>query len=365
MTDSVLCFDEWEALDSDIPCLFLGDFYQQTDDVYRSVPAALSLWDDFNDPFLMDCDKKDDVFQLCCPITPVSNRRFSERDVPPEPSVHLMVTTFTAPSGGSAAEFGNALLDFFDAPGPDATVSILKVNHQKMSIKADVCINSAAFVLKVKIYQKRDPYAACLIEFSRYSGDGLAFNSFFRDAVDVLKNRSATVETVSVLSPWNALSDLNIAAHDNIEGIFQPLRPEPSQATPYYHFHETAVPLEPPLHLVVTTFTAPSGCSTAKLGNMLLDFFDTPGPDTTVSVLKVNHRKMSIKANVCIDSVPFVLKVKMYQKRHTQAACLIEFLRYSGDGLAFNMFFHDAVDFLESALQVSLARGSCKQSLAS
>lgn len=354
MAVSALCFDGLDALDCDNPSPLLGDYYQDTDDVYRSASAVLSPWDSFYDPFPITCDSKEDVFQPrvepCCPTSLVPNHRFSVRDVPPEPPVHLMVTTYTAPLGGSAAELGNALFDFFDAPGPNAMVSILKVNHQKMSIKANVCIDSAAFVLKVNIYQKRHPQAACLIEFSRYSGDGLAFNTFFQGAQDFLKVRSATVGPVSVFSPWSALSDLNMSAYSDTDRVLQTFCPAPSKAVPYYRFHESAVPLEPPVHLVVTTFTAPSDCSTAELGNLLLDFLNTPGPDTTVSALNVNHQKMSIKASICSDSGAFVLKVKMYQKRHPKAACLIEFLRYSGDGLAFNMFFRDAVTFLKSGL---------------
>mmetsp|Transcript_86819 Transcript_86819/g.202048 ORF Transcript_86819/g.202048 Transcript_86819/m.202048 type:complete len:485 (+) Transcript_86819:197-1651(+) len=111
-------------------------------------------------------------------------RRFTETDRPPvmpeDPLFQLNNTTLRIHSNASF-QVGNLVLDFLTNK---LKSQIKKVNPQKFSVKAEIFVDGASCVLKIRTYEVK--CETFLVEFQRRSGDCVAFGKAFQLAAEHL-----------------------------------------------------------------------------------------------------------------------------------------------------------------------------------
>lgn len=227
------------------PATFHGDFYRaDQDEVERGVTMADSvhfighphLEDDAHDFFLGPGKISEELSQgtlgfsnklgslndspyLESGLIPLVNG-FIETDWPPDapgdPHFTYELTTVHVKTG-RPCDIGNALLDFLTTQVLSCNIKVRTPSEtklQKCSIKADVFSGNLVCTIKIRMYKNPDPepqrktaavFAAEVhqffhsqlpteqttfaVEFSRRSGDIVAFNSTFQQAVRFLKAR--------------------------------------------------------------------------------------------------------------------------------------------------------------------------------
>eukprot|EP00811_Abedinium_folium_P035603 NODE_8382_length_1499_cov_7.191691.p1 GENE.NODE_8382_length_1499_cov_7.191691~~NODE_8382_length_1499_cov_7.191691.p1 ORF type:complete len:294 (+),score=39.03 NODE_8382_length_1499_cov_7.191691:57-938(+) len=120
---------------------------------------------------------------------------------------------------------------------------------------------------------------------------------------------------------------------------------EGSHDTPFT-FHETnkapEVPLDPLFKLEATTLEA--YMSAAELGNRFISML---AAERDVSIIKLNHAKMSIKAEAR-RPMPYMFKARIYRKGERHHAVMLQ--RCCGDAASFRQLFSCAQRFLETPL---------------
>merc|ERR1712136_151703 len=193
--------DDWEGDHESFD--FANDFYGEIDDVTRNVNidsvafGTQSAFDgDFRDQDWHSSLQKSFDFNSAAPdldsactrdlcteevdsetLLPSTSVRFLAGDIPPSvpstPFFKLLPTTLHIPSM-SALDVANALFTICTSRG----WSVVKVNRAKFTIKLQVWENGLSCLIKVRVYE-RD---GCDVEFSRRSGDGLAFAAAFAAA---------------------------------------------------------------------------------------------------------------------------------------------------------------------------------------
>jgi len=192
--------------------VFATNFYDETDDVTRNVNfdrvafGTQSAFDgDFCDVLCQDWHSslqksldfsslEPDLDTACTgdlctevdseTLLPPTSVRFLAGDIPPSvpstPFFKLLPTTLHIPSM-SALDVANALFTICTSRG----WSVVKVNRAKFTIKVQVWENGLSCLMKVRVYE-RD---GCDVEFSRQSGDGLAFAAAFAVARALAESR--------------------------------------------------------------------------------------------------------------------------------------------------------------------------------
>jgi len=126
-------------------------------------------------------------------------QRFTEANRPPSVPSHtgfqLTATTLRVHSTVEPFEIGNAVSDFLST---QVKSSISKVRIEKFAIKAEVFIDNASCVLKVRCY-----YGACaatyFVEFQRRKGDCVAFSKAYQKAAEYLSSRLPVFPAVAAV----------------------------------------------------------------------------------------------------------------------------------------------------------------------
>lgn len=134
-----------------------------------------------------------------------SQTEFMQSDFPPllpqDPFFQLEVTTAFI-DAEDAAVVGNSLLAFLGT----VAANVLKVNTRKFTVKAAVLCDGLTCAMKVRVYSLGFPRFA--LEFQRYSGDCLAYNKTFQQAVQYFT--SEATPTSSTLPAIKVDKDLAI-----------------------------------------------------------------------------------------------------------------------------------------------------------
>lgn len=132
-----------------------------------------------------------DAFDAPTPLVSYHPREYARPDarfqatdaapaLSPAAAVCLEVTTLRL-SHASPCEFGNRLLDFLRIV---VSGRIRKVSLNRFSIKAEAVLDGLLCEIAIRMYQQEH---TCVIEFQKYSGDSLAFNTLYRLAANYLR----------------------------------------------------------------------------------------------------------------------------------------------------------------------------------
>lgn len=195
-----------------------------------------------------------------------------------------------------------------------------------------------------------DPYP----NLKSFTYDGL----FYHEPDDFIRGTSTGGGTAA------ELFNVPIATHgylDNIGALsatksYNSNQPQCEKFTNAHH--PPNLPSDNFFKLHKTTFHV-TNTTPFQLGNHLLKFFsgESHSPVSS-SIIKVNHKKFSIKADDFIGSWKCTLKVRVYQEECAKYA--IEFQRRSGDCVAFNKVYQQAAKFfqLHFATKVDFAEGT-------
>jgi hypothetical protein len=111
------------------------------------------------------------------------------------------------------------------------------------------------------------------------------------------------------------------------------------------HFQEYHIPPKPPSseHFTFAPTTLfLEGCMPQQIGKRVVDFFTS---QVVASVTKIRPQKYSIKAEVFVEAVSCILKVKVFQ--YNEGKYAVEVQRRSGDAFVVQSTYHLLVDFLE------------------
>jgi hypothetical protein len=153
----------------------LGDFYSKTDVVTRGLTFTAPACDDYEakavEPacqFIQQAlthegENQAINFSLACQAPSLPNDKFFQ----------LERTTVTV-SCDSAALVGNRIMEFMRS---EVVSSILKVNHTKFTIKADVCLDHFFCTVKVRMY--KGDVGQYSVELQQRSGDSIAFSRLY------------------------------------------------------------------------------------------------------------------------------------------------------------------------------------------
>jgi hypothetical protein len=106
----------------------------------------------------------------------------------------------------------------------------------------------------------------------------------------------------------------------------------------------TPIPNDGYFQLEVTTIDVVNS-SAVEIGNHIIDFLH--GASSTL-ITKVNQHKFTIKAEVCIDDLSCVTKIRIYKR--SADAYAVEMQRRSGDSVAFQKLYNNAAAYLASPL---------------
>jgi len=190
---SGLCVDDLASC----PPPLLGDYYREPDDIVRglTIDSSALCFDSVDDLWGSSLSGHWEPLKPIFAPTPIRSRqtvqiwRFQEseegRRVPEDPCFFHEKTTQFLP-GVSPAKAGNRVLDFFEQEIPS---SITKVNHKKLTIKADAFHGSLSCQLKVYIYLQE---LGCAVEFQRRKGDAIAFQGIYDKAAKYLSEHIAS-----------------------------------------------------------------------------------------------------------------------------------------------------------------------------
>jgi len=172
------------------PPPLLGDFYTEPDDVVRGLTLDSTFMN-------LDGLEKIGSFSNVNPSwdQPLEERagtgstRFCEdnkgRNVPADPFFKFgKATKFLC--AASPAEAGTWVLDFLEQ---EVSSRIIKVNDQKITIKAEVLHAGLTCTLKVYIWQHG---CGSAVEFQRRNGDGIAFCGVYEKASSYLDGQLAS-----------------------------------------------------------------------------------------------------------------------------------------------------------------------------
>lgn len=111
-----------------------------------------------------------------------------------------------------------------------------------------------------------------------------------------------------------------------------------------FQFQPTDMP--PELSADLRSFLSATNWETSHgscwtVGNNLLEFLTNT---LEAELVKTSARKFSIKANVHIDGLTCLAKIRIYKDG---PRCVVEFQRYGGDSLAFCELYKQAVQYLQ------------------
>lgn len=158
-----------------------GDFYPESDDVVRGL--TFTCRDDIG----LDTDNESDngkiVAQEKSPVSPYLIRRFRAIDIAPFFSDKIdrhFAATVLRLDQGSPVTVGNHMLKFFE----QVVNARMQVNHKKFTMRAETSSQGYHCDVKVRLYQNG---SGCVVEFQRRSGDIVAFNRLYRQAVVYLQ----------------------------------------------------------------------------------------------------------------------------------------------------------------------------------
>jgi len=101
------------------------------------------------------------------------------------------------------------------------------------------------------------------------------------------------------------------------------------------------IPLNNCFRFAPTTYWL-RGIHAHDIANIMLDF---RGEKVVMTITKVSHTKFSIKANICIDGISCVAKLRVYSN-NANSALALELQRRSGCGLVFNRFYQQVGYYL-------------------
>lgn len=173
-----------------------GDFYREPD-VVRGISLAQSL--ESYGAISDGCHVKGSSLK--------GVHRFSSTSFLPRPCldkfVQLTETTLYMLADGNACHLLNGLLDFLER---QVTASIVKVNHQKFTIKADVIIDSTSCTLKIRTHSLQCGKWA--VEFQRRKGDSVCFLAAYQLASQYLTGQFTGVESNTGAKPERPLLPL-------------------------------------------------------------------------------------------------------------------------------------------------------------
>mmetsp|Transcript_77009 Transcript_77009/g.223526 ORF Transcript_77009/g.223526 Transcript_77009/m.223526 type:complete len:494 (+) Transcript_77009:96-1577(+) len=145
------------------------------------------------------------------------------------------------------------------------------------------------------------------------------------------------------LGEFSSISDCRFGAETSTAVRFPESAAPPNVPDPLYSFDESTT-----LHVSLGVKCAPS-----RIGNGLLDFLEER---MEASILKVNHTKFAIKADVFADGLVCTVKAKVF---HTSGCTYaIELQRRSGDPLTFSRAFKKVAQYFQDELFNILAAGS-------
>lgn len=172
--------------------IFASHFYDEPEDVTRHVNSDTvafgsqsAFGDDHCKDFFQDSWQNSLSLDPIGPLSiedgearlPRTSVRFLADEVPPtvpKTSFFKLLPTTLRVTNTSALDLANAMIAICTSRG----WSVVKVNHAKFTIKVQVWEHGLTCTMKVRMYE-RD---GCVVEFSRRSGDGLAFAAAFAGA---------------------------------------------------------------------------------------------------------------------------------------------------------------------------------------
>merc|ERR1719265_2354545 len=186
-----------------------NDPYAEDDDVVRGCSIAQPRGPDFpfskttedgfagggffgyGMPPALGMPSKDGPYSLTpCPSLALeasaSPLRFQQGVEPPAPPdsqhFHFEATTIHITTK-DASKVANCILDFFDS---QIVASVLKVRHQKYSLKVDWFLDHIMCTAKIRIWKVASEQNRYAIEYQRRGGDPFAFAEGFRQCIDFL-----------------------------------------------------------------------------------------------------------------------------------------------------------------------------------
>lgn len=172
---------ELSDLAASVPTL-CGDFYSEPDDVVRGLTLPLGDGMDFGSNQELDGGKL--IIREHWGASAHGSRGFQAMDVAPglseEVERHLEATVSRLDEC-SPILAGNRLLTFLEQV-VDARVN--KVSHKKFTIRAEIFAQGLYCDVKFRIYQRG---RACVVEFQRRCGDGVAFSKLYQRASGYLQ----------------------------------------------------------------------------------------------------------------------------------------------------------------------------------
>lgn len=207
------------GLEEQFDSSLLGDFYAPRDDVVRGVYLGAAPSFDI-DMKSIDLWCQDDCKQK------ISQQPLIDVHAAPKAS-SLALTHFNAPAYCGPCEVLQDLLKFFASLTEGVAVSVIKVNSDKFTIKADAHVDWLPFTFKVRIYQGTSPSDAHIVEFQRRSGDSIAFQRLYQHALHHFSNQqddscalmddSESLETSICLEPPPCAGDSSTSTVPSLE----------------------------------------------------------------------------------------------------------------------------------------------------